>query len=480
MAPVKRGLLIGSSYGDLPGTQNDVKTMVDVLTKHGFRQENMKTLCDGDATRQNILDAWQHLISDTSNGDCVVIYYSGHGGLAERKEPGLDAREPHRIQFLVPSDYDASLKNWRGILDSEVSKLLLDTTTKTQNVTYILDCCHAARLGRGRPPKGFQALPKSLSTSEHSAILEHVKQLREAKKLLEDDCWANPDVVRIAAAADVESAWQYRNTNDQFVGILTEKLAQVTGSTGARSSWRNIMLEVGALVEGVFTGDQAPQRPRSAGADTRIPFSTDRDWSRMLVAEIQPKRTIIQGGRVHGVEKGDSYTLTPFLSNSQIANAAAGVTTVAVEKVNGFTSKAASVTMENFPDGRALARPDRRQRRWPIAFPSDLQHAQTLLDASSIFRSCEPNEEPLLEFRLESERSNLALYGRGVQIGSTGSTADADIQDLFSIARMFAQSQDLLSLEKGSDDEEFSPDVEIELGVVRDGEEESQAHYKTK
>jgi hypothetical protein len=213
MASTKRALLIGSSFGDLPGTENDVNAMVSALKNHGFHMDNMKTLRGSNAPRQNILDAWQKLISDSSDGDSVVIYYSGHGGLAEWK--GSDSVEQHaeseveapkRIQFLVPSDYDDRLEHWSGILDDEISRLLLDTTTKTPNVTYILDCCHSSRLGRD--PQGFRAWPKALSTStsDYNKVLEHRKQLKESNRLPEGDCWTNPGVVRIAAAADVESA----------------------------------------------------------------------------------------------------------------------------------------------------------------------------------------------------------------------------------------------------------------------------------
>ena len=120
--PEMRALLIGSSFKNLPGTDNDVREMANILEIHGFDVANgrcVKRLCDKNATRQNILDAWEELLRNTSSDDTVLIYYSGHGGLAE-SETDSEQQQRKRIQFLVPSDFDPSLKEWRGILDSEI------------------------------------------------------------------------------------------------------------------------------------------------------------------------------------------------------------------------------------------------------------------------------------------------------------------------------------------------------------------------
>lgn len=130
----KRALLIGSSYDNLPGTENDVNTVADLLRRHGFDVDNetyVKKLCGNDATRPKILDAWEELISNSSWDDVVIIYYSGHGGLAKSSGSDPSPQRPSRIQFLVPTDFDLNAEDWKGILDDEISQLLLRTTGKT-------------------------------------------------------------------------------------------------------------------------------------------------------------------------------------------------------------------------------------------------------------------------------------------------------------------------------------------------------------
>ena len=72
-----RALLIGSQTGGLTGVHTDVKAMADRLAHWGFAT---KLCIGGEATRQGILAQYKALIDQTSAGDPVVVYYSGHGG----------------------------------------------------------------------------------------------------------------------------------------------------------------------------------------------------------------------------------------------------------------------------------------------------------------------------------------------------------------------------------------------------------------
>ncbi|KAK8137116.1 hypothetical protein PG984_005056 [Apiospora sp. TS-2023a] len=312
---MNRALLIGSNYDDLPGTENDVKTMHGLLERFGFEPPDIKTLSGEEATRKRILDAWHELIRDSSFGDGVVIYYSGHGGMTEQPETDdTDSdntnSEPRYIQYLVPSDFDKSMKTWKGILDSEISKLLRDTTDKTPNVTYILDCCHSSRLGRG-PQNLDKPIAKCLTNEEYRRLMGHIKNCRRRNELLEDDNWSNPSVVRIAAAADTEKAWQHKRGSNRYVGLFTEKLDAILRQSRIQSSWRNILVGVNALIARQCSHEEDPQQPRSGGADGRIPFSLQVDSSQAVMAEIRKGHVKINGGRLRGFAEGDKFSLDP-------------------------------------------------------------------------------------------------------------------------------------------------------------------------
>jgi hypothetical protein len=171
---------MGSPYGGLVGPKHDVEIMAQILERQGF----VITTCFGkNATRDSIRTAWRALIDQTSSEDTVVIYYSGHGGLIESPqkiklgsqviEPILP-ETPWRYQFIVPVDFDKTTeKDFRGILDVEISYLLRDMTNKTRNVTTILDCCHAGQMSR-HPKHGTEASPKRLKPLRYQNLSDYI------------------------------------------------------------------------------------------------------------------------------------------------------------------------------------------------------------------------------------------------------------------------------------------------------------------
>lgn len=100
------------------------------------------------ATRDNILAALRHLAGDAvAPEDRVFIYYSGHGDSVEVRGPrGVTLREA-----LVPVDVSVGADNivHNLIPDLELLRLLRRISARTEQVTVILDACHAGGLTRG-------------------------------------------------------------------------------------------------------------------------------------------------------------------------------------------------------------------------------------------------------------------------------------------------------------------------------------------
>lgn len=342
-----------------------------------FQKGNMVRLYHEAATRNGILKSWYDLIQETSDGDIAVIYYSGHGGMAEpdpdarargpRSQDGLyggsnnESDNPKRLQFLVPVDYDKEAKNWAGILDGEISKLLLKTTAKTPNVTYILDCCHSSRLGRAPPVATATETQLKFTSGNYDHILTHWKTRKANKELLDDEMWSNPKLVRISASSDTKAALQCKRGDDRWAGMLTQKLKIVLDQGAPLPSWRNIMLGVNALFEGEFAHD-APERqePRSGGADDRIPFSLEVDLVHTVVADLSRSRVLILGGRIRGIEKGDVFSLTPLLRDPKSAALVTNPTfesqTTTITKVNAFFAVGSEARLDGYVMAHLRAR----------------------------------------------------------------------------------------------------------------------------
>ncbi|KAF6817211.1 peptidase c14 caspase catalytic subunit p20 [Colletotrichum plurivorum] len=494
--PQKHALLIGSSFGGLRGTDNDVKTMTEVLQARGFHvgdEHFVKVLSGKAANRENILEAWRGLISKISTDDVVVIYYSGHGGLIE-PDPCQDMykNSPH-IQFIVPYDFDLTLRHWRGISEGELSLLLRQTTDRTHNVTYILDCCHSARLGRD-VTEGFTAEPKMLSIPNSKScypdLVKALDSLRDAGGLHvaeRGDISTNPYAVRIAAAADDETAWEYQVTGQNATGLLTKNLAAAIKGAGEYIAWRDIMLEVGILVRNDY--EKGRQNPRSAGPDDRTPFSINTKPTGAFLATMsyddEGAVILMKGGQIHGVQTGDTFMFTPFRTQDQDV---AAIVKARVCEVKAFAAAlaldpASSNVSHGDREAFGLAVPDKPRSRWPIAVSGEATDVEgteiinTRLDQSAIFRRCQPDHEPVL--RLENTGGRLILYSnQGLELASERFAPD-DLQNvidrLFAAAKTFFQAEHVLSLQSANAQgyEALSANVEIELGLVRNRQKEA-------
>lgn len=82
----KRAVLIGINYvgqdGELSGCHNDVLNMKEYLMDvHGFEERNMTVLLDDgqhiNPTRNNIMNAYKKIVSESQAGDVVYLHYSG-------------------------------------------------------------------------------------------------------------------------------------------------------------------------------------------------------------------------------------------------------------------------------------------------------------------------------------------------------------------------------------------------------------------
>jgi hypothetical protein len=141
---VDRALLVGIDeywyLGALKGSTQDVKDMQQFIQfVWNYRSDQVRTLIDAQATRKNILEAFDNwLIKDSRPGDRVLFYFSGHG-------------------YYIPDDngdesdgYDETLcpVNTRGtrtmIRDDEINARL--QRLKGRMVTVIIDACHSGSM----------------------------------------------------------------------------------------------------------------------------------------------------------------------------------------------------------------------------------------------------------------------------------------------------------------------------------------------
>jgi Caspase domain/Domain of unknown function (DUF4384) len=159
----KIALLVGindyaAPVSPLRGCVTDVQLHRELLVhRFGFNPKDVLVITDGQATRQGILTAFEeHLIKQAKPGDTVVFHFSGHGSQVNDK-PDCDSQVTKASPDCVNSTLvvqDSFLPNtsFDGGAVNDITGhtlFLLMSALQTENVTAILDCCHAGGGTRG-------------------------------------------------------------------------------------------------------------------------------------------------------------------------------------------------------------------------------------------------------------------------------------------------------------------------------------------
>jgi hypothetical protein len=140
---------LGRQITNLKGSVNDVTSMKGMLvSRYGFRVEDIRVLTDDKATREAILNTFERwLIRGTKEGDLVFFYFSGHGTQIPDQngdeEDGMD--EALCPYDLVPVGAGSALES-RAILDDEIGVLL--RRLKGRDVVVFVDACHSGSMTR--------------------------------------------------------------------------------------------------------------------------------------------------------------------------------------------------------------------------------------------------------------------------------------------------------------------------------------------
>jgi hypothetical protein len=250
----KLALLVGinqyPSQDDLAGCVMDVELQRELLIhRFGFNPSDILTLCDRQATRENIETAFlEHLTQQAKPDDVVVFHFSGYGGQVKMPMTAEgeaiktisiieSATDDFRLaNSFVPADGLSSTK--KNLIANNILQetlLVLAQTLSTSKCTFVLDTSfnQTPRSEHG----SFQVRSSSLIadnlSSQESAFLVQLqnnftsKGLKPTKRLL-----SLPGVVLSAASkyqVAVERHWEGFSAG-LFTQALTQHLWQITPS----------------------------------------------------------------------------------------------------------------------------------------------------------------------------------------------------------------------------------------------------------
>ncbi len=162
---------------NLKGCMNDVALLKNLLIyRYGFAPEDIITLTNAQATRQAILHNIETHLLNARPEDTVVFSFSGHGApLADRYDDRSDAR----TTGILPYDHMNNAKTGETNYITGTTLFLLRSAFKTQNVTFILDCCYSGGSQRSLGNSRVRTVQRNIDDAEfrsNEAEFDYQKQ----------------------------------------------------------------------------------------------------------------------------------------------------------------------------------------------------------------------------------------------------------------------------------------------------------------
>lgn len=101
----------------LQNASNDAKA-IEKLLKNSYKFEHFKTLYNEQATRENIISAFEWLVANAKEDDNVFVYYSGHGEYKKDLNKGywvpVDAETNSTAKYISNSDIQTYISGIKG------------------------------------------------------------------------------------------------------------------------------------------------------------------------------------------------------------------------------------------------------------------------------------------------------------------------------------------------------------------------------
>jgi Caspase domain len=302
----------------LNGCCNDASAFADYLAEYAkangmtYRE---KRLFDAAATRQAIMDNFNHYKA-AQGDDICVLYYSGHGSQMAAAPEFWDEQDG-KSETLVC--YDSRLANGRDMIDKELATLIwLATKDRDGHFLAVMDCCHSG--SNTRDPANV----KERKTRDNSPFVP-----RDISQFFGKEHWKKgqpPSArhVHLAAAKDDETAKELTIEGKQR-GAFTYNLIKALKETGANLTYQELMSRVTQRVMNLVE-KQTPQCDAyKVPTDVGLTFmGASVKKGEFLVSYDKVEGWIINVGGVQGlpssgatflIEKGREIRTTAVLTN---------------------------------------------------------------------------------------------------------------------------------------------------------------------
>jgi hypothetical protein len=323
-----------------------------LIGKFDFKPENITVLKDDQATRAGILQAFRaKLIARAGKDDIVVFHYSGHGSrMIDVSGDEIDGWD----ETIVPQD--SRQAGVFDISDDVLNGLLQELSSKTKNITLVLDSCHSGSATRGGAP--IRRIPDDTRTPPAPATW--ARGTRGAGPPSGHFRPADASYAVVAGCGPGELSNEYEAEGEAH-GALTYFFARALGRAGADTTYRDVMDTVRGEVSAVFPS-QHPQLEGSRSDAFVFGDSGAIAQPYFLASPLPAKKVELQAGDVYGLTVGSLLDLYP--PGTKSFDPAKAATKLELTLVEPFRSEARIVS------GKGVLKSSRavlRERRYTDA-----------------------------------------------------------------------------------------------------------------
>ncbi|MER7249871.1 AAA domain-containing protein [Kribbella sp. NPDC000426] len=251
----------------LPGVRHDVDQLKAVLDQAG-QFESVDAFVD--LGRDQMVTKIEQFYQQRRFGDLALLYYSGHGLLADSDAESL---------FLATRDSDSRGSLHASGVDADgVLRHCLNTTKATQKV-LLLDCCFSGAFElRNRFRGGVRQEPRRGLREHGTFVLTASTHLRAAKA-------QGDGLPSVFTAAVLDGLRGAASTSDSQPWITTNDLArhvhQALRTFGPVESSEGVTEPIKLVGTAPSSGPRAGNQPQSQGGDADADLDIDQ-WRRLV------------------------------------------------------------------------------------------------------------------------------------------------------------------------------------------------------
>jgi len=249
----RKALLVGINQFARPdwtlrGCVNDTQDMQNLLMSYyNFEDDEIRILCDLDATHQGIRDGIAWLLSDyTGQGDVRLFHFSSHG----TQVPDQNGDEWEcKDEVIVPHDH-----SWEQPFRDDELRELFANIPDPVNFAFIADCCHSGSIQKALLDSEIDFIPRYVSPPIE--MLDKIDEMQASRDAMADQFVAQqlaqlmqtvPPEELQAKMAEYIAAFRKRFRDNRYGVVETDKHILLAGCEDKQTS-------ADAYIEGEYRG----------------------------------------------------------------------------------------------------------------------------------------------------------------------------------------------------------------------------------